>query len=126
MTGLDLLDPASPLRLEPAHAGEPAADVVATPRIGIAYAGAPWTDVPWRFVDAGQPGRLRSAAPRPALTPMDARSIALLEFPLVRERLAAAHVVPAVRSASRRRSSHRPTRSSSPAASTRPTRPGRS
>lgn len=51
-TGLDLCDPASPLRLEHAAAGDPAPDIVATPRIGIAFAGSPWTDLPWRFVDA--------------------------------------------------------------------------
>ena len=55
MTGLDLLDPTSPLRLEPAPAGEPAVRVEATPRVGIAYAGAPWTEVPWRFVDPASP-----------------------------------------------------------------------
>jgi DNA-3-methyladenine glycosylase len=65
MTGLDLLDPRSTLRLEPAAAGE-SRDVVATPRIGIGYAGTPWTDVPWRFVDAARTsvsGPGRPAAP---------------------------------------------------------------
>ena len=51
MTGLDLLDPASPLRVEAAPVGEPRPEVVATPRVGIAYSGSPWTEVPWRFVD---------------------------------------------------------------------------
>jgi DNA-3-methyladenine glycosylase len=51
MTGLDLLDPASPLRVEAAPAGEPRPEVVAKPRVGIAYAGSPWTELPWRFVD---------------------------------------------------------------------------
>ncbi|HET9345422.1 MAG TPA: DNA-3-methyladenine glycosylase [Candidatus Limnocylindrales bacterium] len=55
MTGLDLLDPASPLRLERAPAGAPTATVEATPRVGIAYAGAPWIEIPWRFVDAASP-----------------------------------------------------------------------
>ena len=52
LTGLDLCDPASRLRLEP---GEPIADerVLATPRIGIDYAGEPWTSVPWRLTIAG-------------------------------------------------------------------------
>jgi DNA-3-methyladenine glycosylase len=63
-TGLDLLDPRSPLRLEPAPAGESRGDVVATPRIGIGYAGTPWTEVPWRFVDAAS--RSVSAPRRPA------------------------------------------------------------
>jgi len=51
MTGLDLLSVDSPLRVEAAPAGEPRPEVVATPRVGIAYAGTPWTEVPWRFVD---------------------------------------------------------------------------
>jgi DNA-3-methyladenine glycosylase len=55
MTGLDLLDPASPLRLEPARPGERPPDVVAAPRVGIGYAGEPWTTVPWRFLDASSP-----------------------------------------------------------------------
>ena len=52
-TGMDLCDPGSPLRLETAPPGEPAPDVVATPRIGIAYAGAAWAARPWRFVERG-------------------------------------------------------------------------
>jgi DNA-3-methyladenine glycosylase len=43
--GTDLLDPASPVRLEE---GEPPKLVMATPRIGISKA----RDVPWRFVSA--------------------------------------------------------------------------
>jgi DNA-3-methyladenine glycosylase len=49
-TGRDLLDPMSPLRLEP---GTAPARVTATPRIGIGYAPEPWRSRPWRFVDAG-------------------------------------------------------------------------
>ncbi len=65
MTGLDLCDPASPLRIEP---DRPAGDtddrgwrtattwpVRVTRRIGIAYAGPPWTERPWRLVLAGHP-----------------------------------------------------------------------
>ncbi len=52
-TGIDLCDPASPLRLEPAPADEPPATVVATPRIGVDYAGEPWTGKLWRFVERG-------------------------------------------------------------------------
>jgi DNA-3-methyladenine glycosylase len=55
MTGLDLLDPSSPLRIEAAPPGEPRPSVETTPRVGIDFAGAPWTDVPWRFVIAGHP-----------------------------------------------------------------------
>jgi DNA-3-methyladenine glycosylase len=47
-TGRDLLDPASPIRLE---VGTPPTGLVATSRIGIAYAGEPWRRNPWRFVD---------------------------------------------------------------------------
>jgi DNA-3-methyladenine glycosylase len=54
-TGTDLCDPVSPLRLESAPPGEPAPAVRATPRIGIAYAGAPWTEHAWRFVIEGHP-----------------------------------------------------------------------
>jgi DNA-3-methyladenine glycosylase len=63
MTGLDLLDDRSPLHIEAAAPGEPRPDVVATPRIGIAYAGPPWTEVPWRFVD---PASAAVSGPRPA------------------------------------------------------------
>ena len=52
-TGLDLCDPASPLRLEAASPGEPAPTVIATPRVGVDYAGEPWTSRPWRFVAGG-------------------------------------------------------------------------
>jgi DNA-3-methyladenine glycosylase len=50
-TGMDLCDPVSPLRLEPAPPGEPAVDVAATFRIGVGYAGEPWVSRPWRFID---------------------------------------------------------------------------
>ena len=60
--GIDLCDPASPLRLEARPAGEPAPAIEATPRVGIAYAGEPWVSVPWRFVADRQPG----AQPPPA------------------------------------------------------------
>ena len=52
-TGIDLCDPASPLRLEAAPADEPPATVVATPRIGVDYAGEAWAGRPWRFVERG-------------------------------------------------------------------------
>jgi DNA-3-methyladenine glycosylase len=48
-TGIDLCDPVSPLRLEPRPPAEPVR-VDTSPRIGIAYAGPPWTERPWRFV----------------------------------------------------------------------------
>lgn len=62
-TGRDLLDPMSPIRLEP---GAAPAQVVATPRIGIGYAPEPWRLRPWRFVDtasrAVSGARLRGSA----------------------------------------------------------------
>ncbi|MFZ5854838.1 MAG: DNA-3-methyladenine glycosylase [Chloroflexota bacterium] len=54
-TGVDLCDPASPLRLERRPAGEPEPTILAAPRIGIAYAGEPWTRHPWRLLIAGDP-----------------------------------------------------------------------
>src|SRR5262245_49225152 len=54
-TGLDLLDPASPLRVEAPLTGGPTPSVAATPRIGIGYAGPPWTEKPWRFLDPTSP-----------------------------------------------------------------------
>jgi DNA-3-methyladenine glycosylase len=55
-TGIDLCDPASPLRLETGPGDDAGADhFVATPRIGIGYAGEPWASLPWRFSLAGHP-----------------------------------------------------------------------
>ncbi len=54
-TGLDLCDPASPLRLEAEPAGEPAPVILATPRIGVDYAGEPWAGRPWRLLERGHP-----------------------------------------------------------------------
>ncbi|MEP6638520.1 MAG: DNA-3-methyladenine glycosylase [Chloroflexota bacterium] len=52
-TGMDLSDPASPLRLESAPPDEPRPEVIATPRIGIDYAGEPWASQPWRLIERG-------------------------------------------------------------------------
>ena len=52
-TGVDLCDPSSPLRLESAPVHEVGPDVVASERIGIAYAGEPWATMPWRFSARG-------------------------------------------------------------------------
>lgn len=74
--GRDLLDPASPLRLEPAPQDERPTRVVATPRIGVAYAGPGWADRPWRFVEV--PASSAGSAPvAPAATaaPPDAGPI---------------------------------------------------
>ncbi len=52
-TGLDLLDPASRLRIV---AGDRAsAQIIETPRIGIGYAAEPWRSKPWRFLDPDSP-----------------------------------------------------------------------
>lgn len=51
-TGADLLDPTASLRLE---AGDDPPEVLATPRIGIAYAAEPWRSERWRFIDPSSP-----------------------------------------------------------------------
>jgi DNA-3-methyladenine glycosylase len=48
--GRDLLDAASPLHLEPAPPDEGPTPILATRRIGVAYAGPGWAEQPWRFV----------------------------------------------------------------------------
>jgi DNA-3-methyladenine glycosylase len=65
LTGRDLLRPDAPVRLEPRPSDEPTPSVVASPRVGIAYAGEPWTSVPWRLSIAGHPSVSRPL-PRPA------------------------------------------------------------
>ena len=52
-TGVDLCDPASPLRLETPPDAEMAFEIVTGPRVGISYAGEPWTAMPWRFAIRG-------------------------------------------------------------------------
>lgn len=52
--GRDLLDPRSPLRLQPAPPGPPLA-IRATPRVGVDHAGPGWADRPWRFVAEAGP-----------------------------------------------------------------------
>ena len=70
-TGIDLCDPGSPIRLEAAPAGEPVVAIETTARVGIAYAGAPWTEVPWRFLvpDSPSVSRVRPPGPRRATAP---------------------------------------------------------
>jgi len=60
LTGTDLCDAASPLHLEPAEVGSRPNELVAGPRIGVAYAGEPWTTLPYRLVDASSPAVRRS------------------------------------------------------------------
>ncbi len=54
LTGLDLLNPVAPLRLEPGDTDR-VGEVVATPRVGIDYAPEPWRSRPWRLVVATSP-----------------------------------------------------------------------
>jgi DNA-3-methyladenine glycosylase len=63
LTGHDLLDPAGAVRIEPRPADEPAPAIVAGPRVGVAYAGEPWTSVPWRLCIRGNGAVSR---PKPA------------------------------------------------------------
>lgn len=52
-SGLDLCDPSSRLRLQPPGPDAAPFVVETTPRVGIGYAGEPWTSLPWRFVAVG-------------------------------------------------------------------------
>jgi DNA-3-methyladenine glycosylase len=51
--GLDLCNAGSPLRIEPAPAGEPAPALSYGPRIGVDYAPEPWRRVAWRVWATG-------------------------------------------------------------------------
>ncbi len=55
LTGRDLLAPDRRVRLELPPPDEPVPVVFATPRLGIDFAGSPWTEVPWRFTIDGHP-----------------------------------------------------------------------
>jgi len=61
-TGVDLFDPRSPIRVEPRPAADPVPKIVASPRVGIAYAGPAWATRPWRLSIADHPSVSR---PRP-------------------------------------------------------------
>ena len=63
LTGADLFEPRASIRVEAPPAGEPAPRVVTRPRVGVGYAGEPWTTVPWRFAIAGHPAVSRPAPP---------------------------------------------------------------
>ncbi len=54
-TGVDMCDPASPLRLERGSGDRRGDHIRATPRIGIGYSGEPWISQPWRLTIAGHP-----------------------------------------------------------------------
>jgi DNA-3-methyladenine glycosylase len=55
LTGADLLDLRAAVRIEPPPPDEGRPAVASGPRIGVDYAGAPWTDAPWRRWIAGHP-----------------------------------------------------------------------
>jgi DNA-3-methyladenine glycosylase len=62
-TGRDLFDEASPVRIEARPAGEKAPPVIASPRVGVEYAGPPATELPRRLSIQDHPSVSR---PRPA------------------------------------------------------------
>jgi DNA-3-methyladenine glycosylase len=62
LTGTDLFDPASPVRIEPRPTDEPEPRIVAGPRVGVGYAGPNWAERSWRLSIAGHPSVSR---PRP-------------------------------------------------------------
>jgi DNA-3-methyladenine glycosylase len=66
LTGTDLLDPAGAVHLDPRPAHEPAPTILATPRVGIAYAGEPSSSAPWRLSIAGHPSVSRPIPRDPA------------------------------------------------------------
>jgi DNA-3-methyladenine glycosylase len=55
LTGRDLFDGTSAVRIEPARDGHRPVVVVTGPRVGVGYAGPEWADRPWRFADGGSP-----------------------------------------------------------------------
>jgi DNA-3-methyladenine glycosylase len=59
-TGRDLVDPASPIRLEEPGPGDRPVDRRTGPRVGIGYAPEPWQSRPWRLWDASSPAVSRS------------------------------------------------------------------
>jgi DNA-3-methyladenine glycosylase len=62
LTGTDLFDPASAVRVEPRTPADPEPVIVAGPRVGVGYAGPDWAERPWRLSIAGHPSVSR---PRP-------------------------------------------------------------
>jgi DNA-3-methyladenine glycosylase len=61
LTGRDLLSSTSEVRLEARPADEAPPSVLATARVGVGYAGEPWTSLPWRLSIAGHPSVSRPA-----------------------------------------------------------------
>jgi DNA-3-methyladenine glycosylase len=54
-SGLDLLDPAAPLRLELPREPLGEARIATSARIGVGYAAEPWRSLPWRLYDVASP-----------------------------------------------------------------------
>jgi DNA-3-methyladenine glycosylase len=67
LTGTDMCDPTSALRLEAAPDEERPFTIATSPRVGIAYAGEPWTSRAWRYYVHGDPAV--SAGPPGTATP---------------------------------------------------------
>jgi len=63
LTGTDLFDPVSPVRVEPRLAADPTPRIIASPRVGIGYAGPVAMSRPWRLSIADHPSVSR---PRPS------------------------------------------------------------
>jgi len=63
LTGTDLFDPVSPVRVEPRLAADPTPRIIASPRVGIGYAGPVAMGRPWRLSIADHPSVSR---PRPS------------------------------------------------------------
>lgn len=53
LNGVNLLDPKGVVRLNMTGPAVDPSEIVATPRIGIDYAGEPWVSKPWRFYRRG-------------------------------------------------------------------------
>jgi DNA-3-methyladenine glycosylase len=64
-TGVDLLDPASALRLEVSPPGERRPTIETRPRVGIGYAPEPWRSLSWRVLDVDSPSVSRTPGGRP-------------------------------------------------------------
>jgi len=62
--GVDLCDPTSALRLEPAPAGEAQPEIRFSPRIGIDHSPDPWRSIAWRVSAVGSPAVSGPREPR--------------------------------------------------------------
>jgi len=67
LTGVDLLDRNAPLHLERRPSAEPLPAFLATPRVGVGYAGTAWAARPWRLSVVGHPSVSRPIPQRQPL-----------------------------------------------------------